>query len=502
MRAFRFLAALSVLLLAACGDTIRSPDFTSQLLGLSLGPSSATVPAGTQRQLTLVGTYSLQPESEPPTEARPIAEASYTVTPASVASVDAAGLLTALQQGTATVTATVDGVTSNTITVTVGAPVLTSIVVRTRAPDGSVGATGNASVPAGAQQSFKALGIYTDSPDPQELATDVAVSWQSIDTDVATLSPTTGVITNATAIDQGTSEIRATATRGTDSFVASGVLTVTTSQLVDLLRLEPTPASVAAGQSWQFRAIGSFANNSEGVVANDQLDWTSADSDIATVDATGLATGVALGNVQITATLKDAVVATGTVRSASANLSVGDAACTDPLLASGGATVAASSTGLCVGCIVDDEANVIDADLTNFAVVYAPVALLAATTSVTVTAADGVSFDASVGTPRTTGFIIGRPAGQLLSAELLQSNQLSVTTLLDGEIQETISNPNFLRLTLLGLLGSSDTALLSIDATKPYDALRFTFASGVLSALTNTRVFSACATATPPDVAP
>lgn len=498
MKGFRVLAALFALLIAGCGDSIKSPDFSSQLLGLSLSPLNAAAPAGGTVQLTLLGEYSSQPGSNPPTETRPVAEATYTVTPASVASVDAAGLVTTLTEGTATIVASAGGETSNSITLTVGAPALTGIVVRTRASDGSVGATGSASIAAGAQQSFKALGIYTDSPDPQELGVDVSVSWQSIDTDVATLAPGTGVITTATGIDQGTTEIRATATRGTNSFQASGALTVTTSALVELLRLEPTPASVAAGQSWQFTAIGRYANNTDQPVSNDQLDWTSADEAIATVDATGLATGVALGNVTITATLKDAVVITGTQRAASAPLSVGDAACTDPLLQDQGATVVAESTPLCIGCVIDDEINVIDADLTNYANILAPVALLGANASITVTAPTGTTFDASVGVPRTAGFIIGRPAGQLLSLELLAARKAKVSTLLGGVVQQTIEDPNLLRLTLLGLLGSNDVALISIQATQPYDALRYTFGGGTVSALASVRVFSACATALPP----
>lgn len=502
MKGIRILLAFcAAVVLSACGDSIKSPDFSKDLIGLALTPATLSAPDGTTVQLSLIGEYTQQPGES--TELRPVTEANYTVTPGNVATVDASGLVTATEQGVATITASVGGVTSNTVTLTVGAPRLDGIVVRTRAADGTVGATGAATVPAGATQSFKALGIYSNSTEPQELGTDVTVAWTSTDTAVATVSPATGVFTNATALDQGATEIRAVATKAAQTFQASGSLTVSNALLTELLRVELNPATIAAGQSSQATAIGKFADNSEGAVANDQLDWSSADTGIATVAATGLATGVAQGNVAIKATLKDAVVISGTQREASATLSVGDAACTEPLLQTAGATVSSDSNALCLGCLVDDEANITDADLTNYANMISVVGLLGdlGNVSVKVHAGPGIVIDASVATPRTTGFVIGRPASQLLSAEVL--SQIQVATLKDGVVQESSEDlVGLLRLTLLGLLGDNDTALASIQVTKPFDELQLTFNPGLLTALSTVRVFSACGTATVPPATP
>jgi len=111
---------------------------------------------------------------------------------------------------------------------------------------------------------------------------------------------------------------------------------------------------------------------------------------------------------------------------------------------------------------------------------------------------NAADFPATSVAPSTAGFIIGRPAGALLSAEVLSG--LTITTLRDGVAQESkrVSSGGILdplvRLTLLGLLGNSDTALLSLTTTKPYDAISLTFSTGVASALTTTRVLGACGT--------
>lgn len=502
MKGVRFLFALcAAMVLGGCGDSIKSPAFSEQLLSLELSTTEAAVPLGTTQQLVLDGEFSQQPGVSPVT--RPVAEASYTVVPASVATVDSSGLLTATEQGTATVTASVDGVTSNSLTITVGPAKLTSIVVRTVAPDGTVGSSGDVSRPAGSIQTFKALGIYTDSAEPQELGGDVSVVWESSKPEVASLSTASGVQTTARALDLGFSDIKATATSSTvGPFEAVGRLTVSTSALVELVRLEPSPppAAVAAGQSKQFIVIGRFADNSTGPIdtALYPVDWSSADQAIATVDTTGLATGVAFGNTTITATLKPEVSISGTTRSVSATLSVGNAACTSPLLQANGAKVEVEATPLCVGCTFRNAGRVIDNDLTNSANLDVLVSLLSANVSLTVSAAEGTTFDASTASPRRVGFIIGRHS-QLLTLALLRG--FEVSTLLDGTVKETRlpEGRDLLDLDLLGLLGGEQVSLLSFEATQPYDAIRLTYRGGVASVLPTALVFGGCALAEQPE---
>src|SRR5690606_7817049 len=106
MRGIRALVALFALFLAACGDgRIRSPDFSSELVGLNLSAPATGIGEGETVQLTLIGAYSAPPGASPATIARPVPEASYTVSgTANVASVSPEGLVTTTGEGTVTIT--------------------------------------------------------------------------------------------------------------------------------------------------------------------------------------------------------------------------------------------------------------------------------------------------------------------------------------------------------------------------------------------------------------
>ena len=85
--------------------------------------------------------------------------------------------------------------------------------------------------------------------------------------------------------------------------------TVTVKEVVKVteINLWPTSAIIEAGQTQQFTAtiLPSNADNKE-------VEWSSSDTSIATVDANGLATGVAKGTATITATAKDGSGVKGT----------------------------------------------------------------------------------------------------------------------------------------------------------------------------------------------
>ncbi|MGH8447592.1 MAG: Ig-like domain-containing protein [Solimonas sp.] len=501
MKAVRLLAALAALALAACGDgSVKSPDFEAELQSIAVTPVSATLALGQTQQFTATGTFTTPPGQTGGNTADLSSSVSWVSDNTAVATIDAGGKLTSVAQGTVHVTASKGGITSNQATVTIGAPILVSVAVFT-VVDGETTGSNAASIALGATQDFKVLGVYTNATTPRELdLTTASVVWASGTPATATVAPTTGVITTATSVAVGSTTITATVTDSAQPshapFVGTGTLTVTNATLSSVLRLAPSTGSVAIGKTLPFQAIGRYSDNTEAAIDNSQLDWTTATPATATIDTSGVATGVALGSTAVTATLKASVPISGTVRSASGTLSVTNASCLNALLADDGATATVAASGLCLGCIVDDENKIIDTDSTNFANMVASVGLLGGNVSVTVKAADGVTFPATETAHRITGFVIGRPANQLLSAELL--SQLQVSTVLAGTVQETSSSLNVLRLTLLGLLGSNAQALLTMEATKPYDAIRLTFNSGVLTALSSTQVYSACSLAEVP----
>lgn len=63
-----------------------------------------------------------------------------------------------------------------------------------------------------------------------------------------------------------------------------------------------TPANLAVGSTQQFTAMGTYSDGSTADVSS-QVTWVSATPATATINSTGLATGVAVGTTNITATL-------------------------------------------------------------------------------------------------------------------------------------------------------------------------------------------------------
>ncbi|MGQ0698465.1 MAG: Ig-like domain-containing protein [Panacagrimonas sp.] len=485
MKSLKVLMAAGVLMLAGCGgESIQSPDFTSELDSIVIGSAPATAPLGRSVQLSTTGRFTTPPGSSPAFASRPVA-ASYTVEPASTATVGETGVFVGRAIGIATVTASFGGKTSAPINIQVTAPVLEALVVT----------PATVTIGLGTTQTFTAQGRFSDSDTPRGINT--PITWTSDDVAVATVLPPTGPTTVATGVSLGTTQIRAsTVDEGSNVVAGAATLTVGGSVVTGLLRVEPVNGFVAQGFSRQFVAIGSFSDNTQQPVMSTSVDWSSGTPAVATIDATGLATGVTQGQSVITATLKPEVVAAGD-RDATATLTVTDRVCTTPLLATAGATVTSEVNGLCVGCGVDDPAFAIDALPLTAATIRVPLALLGGSASLTATAAVGDTFPGG----QPAGFIVRRPAGLLLTAELL--SQLSISTLNNGLVRETSREDVIvLRVTLLGILGEDEAALVSFTPTLPFDALRLELNSGVASALTLTQVASACATAVQPPASP
>ena len=116
------------------------------------------------------------------------------------------------------------------------------------------------------------------------------VVWSSGDASVATVDAT-GL---ATAAGNGTATITAT------SGAASGNASVTVAQAVSAVAVSPVADTlVARGDTVRLTAEASDANGH--AVGGAEFMWTSGDTAVATVDATGLATSVGSGEAEITA---------------------------------------------------------------------------------------------------------------------------------------------------------------------------------------------------------
>jgi peptidoglycan/xylan/chitin deacetylase (PgdA/CDA1 family)/uncharacterized protein YjdB len=209
-----------------------------------------------------------------------------------VATISAAGLANGISVGTTQIMAFAQGVSSGgaTLTVTQPASVLTSI-------DAS---PSTASIQAGGTQQFTVVGFdqYGNA------MTGITFAWSSSNTNVASVSginaegKTIGV---ASGIAAGSTQITVNAAGVT----ATVSLNVTAPPppppppQVNTITVVSSNGSISVGGTQQLSA---FATDQYGsAMSGVSFNWTSSDPSVASVDANGLATGLAAGTAQISA---------------------------------------------------------------------------------------------------------------------------------------------------------------------------------------------------------
>ena len=193
----------------------------------------------------------------------------------SVATISTAGLITAVDTGSTTITAVVDGIVG-TMTETVGGARIANLSV----------VLDKSMIPVGSTTQAKA--VATDAAG--NVLTGRSVSWSSSGSSIASVS-NLGVVSASAA---GTVSITGTV----DGMSASATLVVT-SPVVASISVTAASTSLTAGQTTQATATLKDAN---GNTISAPVTWTSSASSAATVSATGLITAVAAGSATITAT--------------------------------------------------------------------------------------------------------------------------------------------------------------------------------------------------------
>lgn len=149
-----------------------------------------------------------------------------------------------------------------------------------------------ASIPIDGIQQFTATATYDDGSTGNVTASS---SWSSATLAVATIS----VSGFATGVTAGTSQITATFGGLTSAAVT---LTVTPATLTSLV-VTPPLASVTVGGTRQYVALATYSDSSTSIVTSAPTTvWTSATPAVATISASGLASGVSAGTSEITAT--------------------------------------------------------------------------------------------------------------------------------------------------------------------------------------------------------
>jgi len=199
------------------------------------------------------------------------------------------GMATGNAMGTTQITATLAAV-SGSAELTITDATLESLVISPL----------NSSIAAGQNKQYMATGIYSDGSSENLTA---LVSWTSSDNAVALpgadMTASSGLIS---ALSAGTVQIGAAMAGVT----AEATLSVTTATLSSV-SVTPLTSSMAVGLTRQFSATGIYSDGST-VDISDTVVWASADSQTAILNAngsagSGLATSLAAGVVQISATL-------------------------------------------------------------------------------------------------------------------------------------------------------------------------------------------------------
>jgi len=147
----------------------------------------------------------------------------------------------------------------------------------------------NVSVTVGNTQQLTATGTYSDHTTANLTN---SVTWVSSDTSVMTVN-SAGL---ATGVAPGTAMITA------NSGSINTNTNLTASPALVSIAVTPAAQSVLVNATQQFTATATYADSSHADISS-TVTWSSSDTTLATVNAAGLATGIAAGNITVQATL-------------------------------------------------------------------------------------------------------------------------------------------------------------------------------------------------------
>jgi trimeric autotransporter adhesin len=271
------MALLCLGLLPACSTKSTSVQQRT-LTSIQITAAQASVAAGLTDQLTATGQYS------DGTSQDLTATAAWTSSATNVATVSA-GVVTTLTQGTAKITGALSGV-AGSATVTVGAPIVKTLVVSSTSQ----------SIAPGTTAQFTATATMTDNSTQNVTG---SVTWSSSNPSVASIN-VKGASGLAMGLTAGSSMITATVTNALGTVSSSATLTVSNATLTSI-NVTPVSESIPLGTVQQFTATGTFSDNSTQDISGTVV-WTTSPTSVASITTSGLATAKDLGTFTVTAT--------------------------------------------------------------------------------------------------------------------------------------------------------------------------------------------------------
>ena len=265
-------AAITVLIgLVSCATSTKpaAPVEPAPVASVAVSPSSATIPVAGSVSLTATP----QDVGGTPLSGRVVTWSSGNT---AAATVNSSGLVTGVAAGAATITATCEGITG-TSAITVSTVPVASVTV----------SPASASVVEGSTTQLTA----TPKDGGGNPLSGRVVTWSSGNTAAATVN-SSGLVTGVAA---GAATITATC----EGQTGTSAITVTSAPVASVT-VSPATASVAAGSTTQLTATP--RNGSGTPLLGRVVTWSSGNTAAATVNSSGLVTGVAAGAATITAT--------------------------------------------------------------------------------------------------------------------------------------------------------------------------------------------------------
>ncbi len=264
-------AALSALLLIACGTPPMTGGGAPHLTALIIAPETSSIALGQTAHFKATGMFS-DGSNKDLTQS-----AVWTSGNPSIASIDSSGLATSLSTGIANVVATSEGHSSSSV-LTISKAALLSISV----------SPADLAIALGKDMQLTATGTFTDKS-TQDLTN--LVIWASSQPGVAIVSSSGLAVSRSVGISAITATL--------DSLNASTPLTVSPAALVSLAVSE-NHATIPLRTTAQFTAKGVYTDGSTHDLTN-SVSWTASPSGILSINSSGLVTGEAIGAATVSA---------------------------------------------------------------------------------------------------------------------------------------------------------------------------------------------------------